>query len=70
MSRYLGGDCENFKAMYLNRINKALASIEKNYTSMDFENANEKEVTMRGDLDKIKNQLKAAKDELNSMTFE
>ena len=70
MSRYLSGDCESFKTQYLNRITAALASAEKNYRAMDFENANEKDVTMKDGLDKITKQLKDARDKLNLMAFE
>ena len=70
MSRYLASDCESLKAQYLKRITTALTSIENNYKNMDFKNANEKDVTMQDDLDKIKKQLKDAQDKLNSMTFE
>ena len=70
MSRYLSGDCEHFRTVYLKRIESALTGIEKNYGEMDFENAREKDVDMRDQLDKMKNKLNAAKGELNSMTFE
>jgi hypothetical protein len=70
MSRYTCGDCENFRRQYLRRIGDALYSIDKNYDDMDFDNAVEKEVDMRGELDKIKQALRSAESELSSMVFE
>jgi len=70
MSRYLSGDSANFKTTYLKRIADALTSVETNYKGMAFYNANEKDIDLRDDLDKIKKQLESARDALNAMTFE
>ena len=70
MSRYLGVDCESFRRKYLDRFDKALDSIERNYRDMDFDNAREKEVDMRRELDDIKKQIENARSELLDMSFE
>ena len=69
MSRYLASNCETFRRTYLKRLDEALYSIEKNYSDMDFDNAREKEVDMRGELNKIKRMLLDAQEKLNAMRF-
>ena len=71
MSRYLGGDCESiFRNSYRTRLDRAIYRLTKDYDDMDFDNAREKEVDIRSQLDHMENLLKQAQSELNSMSFE
>jgi hypothetical protein len=70
MSRYSAVECYGFKNTFLSRFREALTSIEKNYRDMDFENAREKEVDMRAELDAMKKLLLDAQSELSGMGFE